>query len=144
MIATYQDIRGIIEQRLADALLAAGLPAGRVIYDNVQETPPPVPSAMIAVSFTRSILDAIGCQGGESIAGTAQINLYLPKGTGSRAGESYGLALIDELSSWNGALRLPDAVTVRSIGIDGPRWIAADDRPYRVMVVAAGFSAAVP
>jgi len=143
---SYQPVRGLYQKLTHDALVAAGVPAANINFDNYGETAAPADQsyALIAMNFGSSIEDVVGCEGMENLLGTLQVNIYTPKQTGSKPGEDIGLAVI---KAWNGMNKRTydptPLLSAHTLGIEGPITIAPDQRPHHVNVVSCSFRARV-
>ena len=142
---SYQDVRGKFEKLIYDSLIAAGLAAGNISFDNFGETPPgPDASyATVSMSFTDTVQDVLGCEGMETLQGSLLVNIYTPKQQGSKPGEDICLAVIKEwlkLGSYDKTLGLAQAC-VRSIS--GPNTLAPDARPHHVNNISGRWMARV-
>jgi len=140
---TYQPVRGAFQKLTYDALVAAGIAAENVFFDNFGETPPgPDTSyAVVNMSFTDGVQDMVGCEGMESLQGSLLVNIYTPKQQGSKPGEDIALAVVKEwvkLGSYAETLGLAQAC-VRNI--NGPNTLAPDARPHHVNNISGRWTA---
>jgi hypothetical protein len=137
-MARFQDVRGKLELATRDALVAAGIPS--VVFDNVQETPPPLPYAIVGVSFSSTIEPSLGCVA-DHLQGTVIVTLATAKQQGSAAGEDAAQAV---LWAWGGLNSdFSDPVRLRTYNHDGPVTVAPGQKAGHLHTLNCGFTARV-
>ena len=130
-------IRAYIETRVA-----AAYPGITIVYENVQETPPPVPYVICLISYPTTTEPVI-CQhesAVEQLRGNLQISCYAERGQGMKALEEMGvqaMMLINTLYEWD------SPVKVRCGQISGPTPILAGTEPYGLVTISCPFNARV-
>ena len=140
---SYQPVRGAFQKLTYDALVAAGIAAENISFDNFGETSPgPDASyAVVNMSFTNGIQDVVGCEGIENLQGSLQVNVFTPKQQGSKPGEDICLEVVrawNQLGSYASTAGLAQA-SVR--GINGPFTVAPDASPHHVNNVSGRWMA---
>ena len=143
---SYQDVRGKFQKVTHDALVAAGVPAANISFDNWGESAAPADQtyALIFLSFGATIGDVVGCEGMEHIVGSLQVNLYTPKQAGSKPGEDICQSVISEWCKMNHyAYDVTPLLSARTFGIEGPTTLNPDQRPHHANVLSCSFRARV-
>ena len=143
---SYQPVRGFFQKLTYEALIAAGVNADNIFFDNYGETEPDGSKswALVAMSFTDTVEDVVGCEGIESLQGSLQCNIYTPKQTGSKPGEDICLEVA---KAWNQLNRKAaphaglDQAGTRNL--NGPQTLAPDQRPHHVNVISCAWRARV-
>ena len=147
-MATFQDIRGLLEARAMQDLRAAGIAPNKIFFDNVGETPGASNEsyAVVSLSFTNTIIDTVYCEGIEDLRGSIQVNVYTPKNLGSVPGENICSEVIkgwQEINKWRPQPTDPlQQACIRNI--EGPTTLAPTDRPHAVHVISATWMARLP
>ena len=131
-------VRAYIETRVA-----AAFPGITVVYDNVQETPPPVPYVMCLISYP-STTEPVLCQDEsmiENLRGNLQISCYAERGKGMGPLEdmaAQAMVCMNRMYDWS------DFHTkVRCGQINGPTPLLAGDEPYSLVTLSCAFNAQV-
>lgn len=143
-MASFQDIRGILEAETQEALINYGFAADQIFFDNVGETPRDAVDyyAVISLSFGSVVEDVLACEGIERIQGTLQCNIYCPRNIRSKPGEDTGLIVLKAWNNINKRSFDPTPLkTLKLINIEGPITVAPDQRPHQVHVVSCSFYA---
>ena len=137
MTSTLADIRSYIETRVADAY-----PGITVCFQNVDETPPPVPYVICMISYPTTTEPVI-CQNEsavEQLRGNLQISCYAERGKGMKPLEEMGvqgMVLMNRMYEWD------SPVKVRCGQISGPTPILAGTEPYGLVTISCPFNARV-
>lgn len=129
---TYQSVRGALEKLTYDALRTASIAAADIFFDGVGETPPgpSVPYATVALSFTDTVEDLVGCEGSEHLRGSIVVNIYTPKNQGSKAGEDVCLEVVKAWSKLGAWVNTAGLVQASTRNITGPTTLRDDQRPH--------------
>ena len=135
------DIRAHIESRVNTAFGNLNPPV-EVVFDNVQETPPALPYALVSISYTDTTIPVLCQTDGavEQINGNLQIAVYAPRGRGMKALEQYAttsMLVMNNLYDWG------SSVKVKAGPINGPVPLLAGDQPYAMVNTSCGFIASV-
>ena len=138
---TYAAIRASIETKVNDAFQAL-TPSVPVVFDNVQETPPPLPYVVCLISYTDTTLPTVCVTDGavEQINGNLQLSIYVDRGQGMKALEEYSaeaMKVMNTLFDWG------DPVTVKAGQINGPVGLLDGNQPYALATTSCSFSASV-
>ena len=138
---TFQAVRAQIETKVNDAFQALTPPV-QVVFDNVQETPPPLPYVACLISYTDTTLPTVCVTDGavENINGNLQLSIYVERGQGMKALEEYGaeaMKVMNTLYGWG------SPVTVKGGQINGPVPLLDGDQPYALATLSCSFSASV-
>ena len=138
---TFQAIRSRIETKVNDAFQALS-PAVPVCFDNVQETPPPLPYVVCLISYADTTLPTVCVTDGavEQINGNLQLSIYVDRGQGMKVLEEYGaeaMKVMNTLFAWG------DSVTIKAGQINGPVPLLDGDQPYALATISCPFSASV-
>lgn len=144
---TFQSVRGAVAKLTSDALVAAGIPFADQHWDNVGETPTKDPSgsyAVINISIPQVVTETIGCDGVDSIIGSCNVLLYMPKQQGMKPAEDICQGVMKEWVRVNKALVNEGGVHLRTRNINGPNPLAPDARPHQVVSLSCAFTARVP
>lgn len=138
---TLQAVRGAMATLTADALVAGGMAADRIYWQNVQESPPAdgQPWAMVTISFPRLLLPTIGCRGQDAIRGTCLVRICWPKQQGTTAAEALALEVVKAWCGTNEAIPAAPA-GLRTKLIEGPVPLPLTESPWAVFVVNCSFS----
>ena len=144
---TYQDVRGYFEKLTYDALVAGGIAAADIHFDNFGETAAPSDRsyAVVSLGFGQGIEEVLGCEGMERLRGTINCVVYTPKQRGSKPGEDI---MLEVIKAWSGVNRrtttfIAPLVNAACQNIDGPQTLAPDQRPHHVNVASCGWRARV-
>jgi len=130
-------VRSYIETRVA-----AGFPGITIVYENVQETPPPVPYVMCLIGYP-STTEPVLCQTEsmvEQLRGNLQISCYAERGQGMKPLETMGvqaMIVMNNMYEWD------SAVKVRCGQIVGPTPVLGGAEPYGVVTISCPFNALV-
>lgn len=143
-----ETVRAALESTTWAALTGAGIAAGAIVADNTMETPPPVPYAVVTVSFDGLLADALGGGPADHIRGTMQATIYTAKQIGSGPGERIALEVLRAWGALQGQPWGGVGVKVTPLNMEGPRSSQASNnfdrtRKANVTVVAASFVASV-
>lgn len=122
-MARFQDVRGKLELVTRDALIAAGIPS--VVFDNTLENPPPLPYALVGVSFGSTVALSLG-RTADNLLGTMVVTLATPKQQGSTAGEDAAQAVLRAWTALNHDFA--DPVRLRTYNHDGPVTFSASNQ----------------
>ena len=135
MTATLADVRAYIETRVA-----AAYPGVPIVWEGVQETPPPVPYVVCLISYP-STTESLLCRDEsmiENLRGNLQISCYAERGQGMKPLEAMGvqaMALMNRMYDWS------SPVKVRCGQINGPTPILAGTEPYGLITISCPFNA---
>ena len=136
---TYAAIRATIETKVNDAFQALSPPVS-VVFDNVQETPPPLPYVICLVSYT-STTEARLCMDGtgiEDLRGNLQLSIYSPLGEGMGPLE---LLATEGMRVMNTMYNPTAAARVKCGPISGPTPVLGGDQPYALVTLSCAFTA---
>lgn len=133
-MARFQDIRGKLELITRDALVAAGIT--NVVFDNTAETPPPLPYAVVTISFGMVVEPSLGCDA-DHLRGSMVVTLATPKQKGSAAGEDAAQAVLQAWTGLNRDFKTP--VRVRTFNQEGPATLPPGDTPMHLHALNCGF-----
>ena len=138
---TLAAIRAHIESRVNTAFGNLN-PAVEVVFDNVQETPPALPYALVSISYTDTTIPVLCQTDGavEQINGNLQIAVYAPRGRGMKALEQYAttsMQVMNNLYDWG------SSVKVKAGPISGPVPLLEGDQPYAMVNTSCAFIAQV-
>ena len=143
---TFQAVRGSFEKLCYDALVAAGVAAADISFDNFQETQAPSDRsyAVVTVSFATGVIDTVACQGQERLNGNMQVNINTPKQQGSKPAEDIALSV---LKAWNdlnvhGKDHAP-LLSAATKNINGPQALAPTQKPHHTVVISCAWTARV-
>ncbi len=135
---SFAQVRAYIETRVT-----AAFPGITVVYDNVQETPPPVPYVICLISY-QSTTEPVLCQEEsmvENLRGNLQISCYAERGKGMGPLEdmaAQAMACMNRMYDWS------DFHTkVRCGQINGPTPVLAGNEPYALVTLSCAFNAQV-
>jgi hypothetical protein len=132
---SFATVRAYIETRVA-----AAFPGITVIFQNVQETPPPVPYVICLISYPTTT-EPVLCQtesAVEQLRGNLQISCYAERGKGMKPLEDMGaqaMVLMNNLYEWH------SPVKVRCGQISGPTSILSGTEPYSLITISCPFNA---
>ena len=135
MSGTFSQVRSYIETRVA-----AAYPGITVVWENVQETPPPVPYVICLISYPTTT-EPVLCQtesAVEQLRGNLQISCYAERGKGMKPLEdmaAQAMVLMNNLYEWD------SPVKVRCGQISGPTPILAGTEPYGLITISCPFNA---
>ncbi len=130
-------VRSYIETRVA-----AGFPGITIVYENVQETPPPVPYVMCLIGYP-STTEPVLCQTEsmvEQLRGNLQLSCYAERGQGMKPLEAMGvqaMILMNTMYEWD------SPVKVRCGQVQGPTPVLGGAEPYGVVTISCPFNALV-
>lgn len=146
---SFQQVRGAMAKLTSDALAAGGIPFAAQVFDNVQETPPADTYAVISISFPQTTIEAIGCEGADSIIGNCNVLLYSPRQQGMKPAEDIMQAVIKEWVRVNRGLVNEGGVHLKTRNVSGPNVLGGGTidetrRPYSVVNLSCSFTARVP
>lgn len=133
---TIAQARSIIETAIATSL--APVP---VVFDNTDESPPPLPYALATVTFNTTNGDSLGGCICPYATGTTQVTIYVPKQEGSGRAETLATQV---LLAWEGlAAARWDGSGSRVVprAMEGPRTLSPGQRNAHGVVVLSAFSA---
>jgi len=136
-MSSLASIRSYIETRVA-----AGFPGITIVYENVQETPPPLPYVMCIIGYP-STTEPVLCQTEsmvEQLRGNLQLSCYAARGQGMKPLEAMGvqaMVLMNNMYEWD------NPVKVRCGQILGPTPVLDDAAPYGVITISCPFNALV-
>ena len=136
---SFQQIRSYIESRVATAYSGT-----TVIFDNVQDTPPPVPYVLCLISYpttTTPVLCVTGESMMEQIRGNLQLSCYASRGEGMGPLEDMatkGMQCMNTMYEWSEFY-----TKVRCSQISGPTPILAGTEPYGLITLSCAFNAQV-
>lgn len=138
---TLQTVRGAMEAVILDALVAGGLAAANVYWQNVQETPPDhgTPWATVTISFPRLVLPSIGCEGDDAILGTVGVLLYWPKQEGPAPAEAVLTGLVAAWCDLNHPLQANPA-RLRTRNQEGPTMTPPGSLPWATFSASCSFT----
>ena len=132
---SFATVRAYIETRVA-----AAYPGITIVWENVQETPPPVPYVICLISYPTTT-EPVLCQtesAVEQLRGNLQISCYAERGKGMKPLEdmaAQAMVLMNNLYEWD------SPVKVRCGQISGPTPILAGTEPYGLITVSCPFNA---
>jgi len=133
---SLSQIRAYIETRVA-----AAFPGITIVYENVQETPPPLPYVICLIAYP-STTETVLCQTEgmvENIVGNLQLSCYSDRGVGMGPLEDMGaqaMTCMNQMYDWN------DAYTKVKCGpINGPTPLLSGPEPYALVTVSCSFTA---
>jgi hypothetical protein len=124
-----------------ESAIATSLSPVPVVFDNTDESPPPLPYARATVTFNTTNSDNLGGCTCPFITGTAQVTVYTPKQEGSSRAE---LLATQVLLGWEGlAAARWDGTGARVVprAMEGPRTLAPGQRNAHAVAVMTAFSA---
>lgn len=114
-----------------------------VIYDNVQETPPPTDSYVILSLSYPTMTEPVLCpneSGIEWIRGSVQVSCYNRRAQGMRQLEEMAALAMTTLNTLQTRAD-PEGVNPRIGSIQGPTPVLSGDDPYALVTLAAPFTA---
>ena len=132
---SFATVRAYIETRVA-----AAYPGITIVWENVQETPPPVPYVICLISYPTTT-EPVLCQtesAVEQLRGNLQISCYAERGRGMKPLEdmaAQAMVLMNNLYEWD------SPVKVRCGQISGPTPILAGTEPYGLITISCPFNA---
>ena len=135
MSGTFSQVRSYIETRVA-----AAYPGITIVWENVQETPPPVPYVICLISYPTTT-EPVLCQtesAVEQLRGNLQISCYAERGRGMKPLEdmaAQAMVLMNRLYEWDAPVK------VRCGQISGPTPILAGTEPYGLITISCPFNA---
>lgn len=136
-MSTLASVRSYIETRVA-----AAFPGITIVYENVQETPPPVPYVICLIGYP-STTEPVLCQTEsmiEQLRGNLQISCYTDRGQGMKALEEMGvqaMIMMNRMYEWD------SPVKVRCGQILGPSPVLGGAEPYALVTISCPFNALV-
>ena len=161
---TIAKARSIIETTIATSLAPL-----TVVFDNTDESPPPLPYALATVTFNTTNDDNLGGCICPYVTGTTQVVIYVPRQEGSGRAETLAIKVLlawEELAATKLSLPAhppvypaagvmypspptglfypdPTMLSPRVVprSMEGPKTLSPDQRNAHVVVVAAAFSA---
>ena len=149
---SFQQVRGAIAKLTSDALAAGGVPFADQHWDNVTETPNKDAAgtyAVINISFPQVVTETIGCEGSETIMGSCNVLLYVPRRKGMKPAEDVLAGVLREWVRVNRALVNEGGVHLKTKNINGPNALGGGTieetrRPHSVVNLSCAFTARVP
>ena len=136
---SFQQIRATFESAMADAY--GGLtPPVPVVFDAVQETPPPLPHVVLSITYS-DVTTPVLCpteSAMEQINGTIQVSCYTKRGRGMKELEelaAVGMQALVQIKDLCNPVR-PSVGT-----IDGPQNVLSGNEPYALTTISAPFTA---